>query len=61
MAFARPYRPSVGLSAAVDEIKSQRGVRYDTQVVDACLRLLLEKGFDFETKTWLRPSPQPSS
>ena len=45
MATHRPYRPALGLDAALDEIVKGRGTRYDAAVVDACLRLFREKGF----------------
>ncbi len=38
MSAPRPYRPALGLDAALAEITSQRGGRLDPQVVDACLR-----------------------
>jgi len=41
----RPYRPTLGLQPAVDEIKSHRGTRYDAEVVDACLEIL-SAGFE---------------
>ncbi len=40
-----PYQPTLGLSAALEEISKNRGVLYDSEVVDACLRLCHEKGF----------------
>jgi HD-GYP domain-containing protein (c-di-GMP phosphodiesterase class II) len=48
MASHRPYRPSLGLETALEEISRNRGVLYDPQVVDICLRLFREKGFTFE-------------
>ncbi len=33
----RPYRPSLGRKATLTEITSQRGVLFDSDVVDACL------------------------
>jgi HD-GYP domain-containing protein (c-di-GMP phosphodiesterase class II) len=45
MASHRPYRPALGIHAALDEIKKNRGTLYDTGAVDACLRLFREKGF----------------
>ncbi len=42
----RPYRPALGLETALAEIKKYRGIYYDTAVVDACLRLFREKGFN---------------
>ncbi|SJZ57808.1 PAS domain S-box-containing protein/HDIG domain-containing protein [Trichlorobacter thiogenes] len=35
----RPYRPSKGIEAALDEINEGRGDIYDANVVDACLAL----------------------
>jgi HD-GYP domain-containing protein (c-di-GMP phosphodiesterase class II) len=56
MAFFRPYRGvSLGLGEAMEELRKQRGILYDARVVDACIVLLSQKGFDFETKVWLRP------
>jgi len=34
----RPYRPSLGLKAALDEIRQGSGKVYDTTVVEACLK-----------------------
>jgi len=45
----RPYRPSLGRDAAIDEIRKNRGILYDTEVVDACLCLFQEKGFQYST------------
>ena len=43
MTSHRPYRPSLGLRAALDEIESKRGVLYDSEVVDACMSLFEER------------------
>jgi PAS domain S-box-containing protein len=48
MASHRPYRPSLGIEKALAEISEQKGVLYDTDVADACLKLFKEKGFGFE-------------
>ncbi len=48
MASYRPYRPARGLDKALEEISQHRGVLYDPEVVDACLKLFAEKGFRFE-------------
>jgi len=45
MATHRPYRPALGLSAALEEITRNRGVRYDKDAVDACLCLFREKKY----------------
>lgn len=45
----RPYRPSLGREAALEEISKNRGVLYDPVVVDTCLKLFRERGFEFTT------------
>jgi HD-GYP domain-containing protein (c-di-GMP phosphodiesterase class II) len=45
MASYRPYRPALGIDAALKEIEKNRGALYDTGAVDACVRLFREKGF----------------
>jgi HD-GYP domain-containing protein (c-di-GMP phosphodiesterase class II) len=47
MASHRPYRPGLGIDVALNEIEKNRGIFYDNAVVDACLRLFREKGFQF--------------
>jgi PAS domain S-box-containing protein/putative nucleotidyltransferase with HDIG domain len=48
MATYRPYRAALGLSAALEEIAKNRGILYDPDAVDACLRLFREKGFSIK-------------
>ena len=43
----RPYRPALGLDKALEEIRKGRGIRYDTRVVDTCIRLFREGRFSF--------------
>jgi putative nucleotidyltransferase with HDIG domain len=43
----RPYRPSMGIEIALEEIKRGRGSEYDPEVVDACIKVFNEKGFTF--------------
>jgi HD-GYP domain-containing protein (c-di-GMP phosphodiesterase class II) len=45
MASHRPYRPALGIRAALDEIKAKKGVLYDPGVVEACVRLFEEKRY----------------
>jgi PAS domain S-box-containing protein len=45
MASHRPYRPGFGIDTALNEIEKNRGIFYDDDVADACLRLFREKGF----------------
>jgi len=47
MAAHRPYRAAVGIEEAMSEISQNRGFLYDPLVVNACLKLLREKGFPF--------------
>jgi HD-GYP domain-containing protein (c-di-GMP phosphodiesterase class II) len=48
MASHRPYRPALGIDAALGEIVQNRGILYDRDVVDACLKLFREKDFKLE-------------
>jgi PAS domain S-box-containing protein/putative nucleotidyltransferase with HDIG domain len=48
MSSHRPYRPALGLQSALDEISQKRGILYDREVVDACLRLFRDKQFKFD-------------
>jgi PAS domain S-box-containing protein/putative nucleotidyltransferase with HDIG domain len=45
MSSHRPYRPSLGLETALEEIRSGKGIRYHPQSVDACVHLISEKNF----------------
>ncbi|MCK4309094.1 MAG: PAS domain S-box protein [Candidatus Atribacteria bacterium] len=48
MSSHRPYRPALGIDKALEEISQNRGILYDPEVTDACLKLFKEKGFKFE-------------
>jgi PAS domain S-box-containing protein/putative nucleotidyltransferase with HDIG domain len=48
MAAHRPYRPSRGIDAALEEVIRYRGVKYDPAAVDACVRLFRERGYVLE-------------
>ncbi|WP_448874972.1 cache domain-containing protein [Desulfobulbus propionicus] len=43
----RPYRPSLGITKALEEIQAGRNIRYHAASVDACTRLILEKKLKF--------------
>jgi len=45
----RPYRPALGLEAALQELKNNRSIKYDERVVDACLRLFVDKNYALPT------------
>jgi len=47
MVSHRPYRPALGIEAALKEISQKRGTRYDPSVVDACMRVFRDKNFEF--------------
>lgn len=49
MSSHRPYRPSLGVEAALEEISKNRGVLYDSHVVDACLDIVKDRDFKFNT------------
>jgi len=49
IASNRPYRPALGVEVALDEIAGGRGVAYDPEAVDACLKLFREKGYQLES------------
>ncbi|MFW6124238.1 MAG: HD domain-containing phosphohydrolase [Acidobacteriota bacterium] len=48
MASHRPYRPALGIDKALKEISDNRGILYDKDVVDICLKLFREKKYRFE-------------
>jgi PAS domain S-box-containing protein len=45
MASHRPYRPGLGIEAALEEIEKNKGIVYDNAVADACLKLFREKNY----------------
>jgi PAS domain S-box-containing protein len=48
MASHRPYRPALGIEAALDEISKNSGSLYDAEAVKACLSLFREKGYKLD-------------
>ena len=48
MSSYRPYRPALGIEKALEEISNNKGVKYDSEVVDACLELFAEGRFKFQ-------------
>jgi HD-GYP domain-containing protein (c-di-GMP phosphodiesterase class II) len=53
MSSHRPYRPALGVAKALEEILQNRGTFYDSSVVDSCITLFSEKGYDLNS-----PFPQ---
>jgi PAS domain S-box-containing protein len=47
MSSHRPYRPGLGIAAALEEIENKMGVLYDKDVATICLKLFREKGYQF--------------
>lgn len=47
MSSHRPYRASLGIEAALDEISKNKSTLYEAEVVDICVKLFKEKGFEF--------------
>ena len=48
MSSHRPYRPALGIDTALEESTKDKGILYDSEVADACIKLFKKKGFKFE-------------
>jgi PAS domain S-box-containing protein/putative nucleotidyltransferase with HDIG domain len=48
MCSHRPYRPSLGIQKALDELKQHSGTLYDPVVVDACIAVFTKQNFKFD-------------
>lgn len=48
IASQRSYRKALGIDKALKEITSFKGLLYDPEVVDACVRVFNEKGFKWD-------------
>lgn len=59
----RPYRPSLGIEAGLQEIQNGRGSKFDPEIVDACIAVIREDGFGYEPAGKAPPTPHlsPSS
>ena len=44
----RPYRPALGIDAALAEIEKGKGTLFDPAAVDACVALFRQSGFHFD-------------
>jgi HD-GYP domain-containing protein (c-di-GMP phosphodiesterase class II) len=60
MASHRPYRPARSVEEALEEIVAHRGTHYDPSVVDACVTLFGEKGYQLPDGS-VDPLPDPLS
>ncbi|HDZ26428.1 hypothetical protein LCGC14_0735130 [marine sediment metagenome] len=48
MSTPRPHRPALGINKALGEISKDKGILYDPEAVDACLKLFHEKKVKLE-------------
>jgi len=48
MASHRPYRPSLGIEKALEEISAKRGTAFDSDVVDACIKIFRDKQYQLK-------------
>jgi PAS domain S-box-containing protein/putative nucleotidyltransferase with HDIG domain len=48
MSSHRPYRPARGVKSALAEIATGKGSLFDSDVVDACIKLFQDKNFTFD-------------
>lgn len=50
IASHRPYRAALGITHALNEISKNSGFLFDPSVVEACLKLFKDKGFQFNSQ-----------
>ncbi|HAT9680543.1 HD domain-containing phosphohydrolase [Legionella pneumophila] len=48
MASHRPYRPALGILIALQEVMQHKGLLYDERVVESCVKLFIEKQYEFK-------------
>jgi HD-GYP domain-containing protein (c-di-GMP phosphodiesterase class II) len=48
MSSHRPYRPAMGIQKALEELEDNKGILYDDNLVDICVKLFKEEGFQFK-------------
>ncbi len=48
IASHRPYRSALGIEIALNEIKNNKGILYDAEVADTCVRVFKDEGFTFD-------------
>ncbi|MBW2558955.1 MAG: HD domain-containing protein, partial [Deltaproteobacteria bacterium] len=48
MSSHRPYRPTLVIDKAIEEISQNKGILYDPDVADACLKVFADKDFKLE-------------
>ena len=47
MTAHRPYRPALGLKKALSEIENNKGILYDREITEACIKVFKEKKIKF--------------
>jgi PAS domain S-box-containing protein/putative nucleotidyltransferase with HDIG domain len=57
MSSHRPFRPSLGIGAALKELVDNKGKLYDPQIVSVCIKLFKNKEFSFKNNN--SPNPHP--
>jgi putative nucleotidyltransferase with HDIG domain len=58
IASHRPYRPSLGINRAIEELNLNKGVLYDDKVAMACVLLMEEKRFEFQPAAFRKTAQQ---
>jgi len=48
MSSHRPYRPALGIKEALKEIEKNKGILYDLETVNVCLKLFSKKKYSFK-------------
>ena len=43
-----PFRPTLGIEKALEEISKNKGILYDPKIVEICISLFQGKGFNFK-------------
>ena len=61
MSSHRPYRPSLGLERAMEEIERGRDTLYDSRVVSACVKLVDKNQNEFDRIMSLADIGQPAA
>lgn len=48
MASHRPYRPGLGIDIALEEIRKNKGILYEADIVEICDKIFTKKNFSFK-------------
>jgi PAS domain S-box-containing protein/putative nucleotidyltransferase with HDIG domain len=49
MSSHRPYRPALSIEAGLDMVSKHKGSQYNPEIVDACVKVIREDGFEFSS------------